>query len=123
MGAPQLLMYGLDGKKSSRLRLICIKLNIRAKLVPPSEFAEPVGAAAGFFPISGEAHKAEPFPEEMLVMVEFGAKLLNSFLQELRAAHLPPIPLKAVLTPSNMEWSAYRLRDELVREHQSFQKK
>ena len=52
-------------------------------------------------------------------MVHFGGKLLNQFLQEIRAAHLPGVGLKAVLTPTNMEWSSVRLHDELRREHEA----
>ena len=109
MNAPLVLLYNLDNRNGSRLRLICLKLHIRVRTVAPAELAEPVGALA----------EGEPFADEMMVMVHFGGKLLNQFLQEIRAAHLPGVGLKAVLTPTNMEWSSVRLHDELRREHEA----
>ena len=99
MNAPLVLLYNLDNRNGSRLRLICLKLHIRVRTVAPAEL--------------------EPFADEMMVMVHFGGKLLNQFLQEIRAAHLPGVGLKAVLTPTNMEWSSVRLHDELRREHEA----
>jgi len=35
---------------------------------------------------------------------------------------LPSIPLKAVLTPSNMKWTAVQLHNELKNEHEAFRR-
>lgn len=119
MNAPLVLLYNLDNRNGSRLRLICLKLHIRVRSVAPEEFGEPVGAMAGLTALTGAAPSDAPFADEMMVMVNFGSKLLNQFLQEIRAAHLPGVGLKAVLTPSNAEWSSERLHDELRREHEA----
>lgn len=119
MNAPLVLLYNLDNRNGSRLRLICLKLHIRVRTVAPAELAEPVGALAGLMEPTGAPAEGAPFADEMMVMVHFGGKLLNQFLQEIRAAHLPGVGLKAVLTPTNMEWSSVRLHDELRREHEA----
>ena len=79
---------------------------------------EPVGALAGMMPRTG-AEAAGSFDDEMLVLVNFGSKLLNQFLQELRAAKIPGVALKAVLTPTNAEWNSVRLHEEIRREHEA----
>ena len=49
----------------------------------------------------------------MLVFVDFSNGLLDRFLTALRRAKVPPIPLKAVLTPTNARWTSGKLREEL----------
>ena len=120
MSAPLLLMYNLDSDKGTRLRLLCMKLHIRFRSVAPSEYGQPVGALAGFCPAEPDA-SAPAFDDEMLVLVNFDGGLLNRFLQQIRAAHIPPVALKAMLTPTNMTWSSARLHDEIRQEHEAMQ--
>ena len=44
---------------------------------------------------------------------------LDTLLSALRKAGAGPECLKAVLTPSNRNWSALKLYSELLREHQA----
>lgn len=118
--APLVLFYNLENKKGSALRLLCLKLRIRVRAVKPEEYLEPVGALAGFVPPTNAACDQD-FSDEMVVMVNFGSKLLGQLLNEMRAMHQPGVALKAVLTPSNMHWSSIQLHDELLREHQAMQ--
>ena len=120
MSAPLLLMYNLDNDKGTRRRLLCMKLHIRFRSVTPSEYGQPVGALAGFCPSEPDA-PAPAFDDEMLVMVNFDGGLLNRFLQQIRAAHIPPVALKAMLTPTNLTWSSARLHDEIRSEHEAMQ--
>ena len=120
MSAPLLLMYNLDNDKGTRQRLLCMKLHIRFRSVTPSEYGQPVGALADFCPSEPDA-PAPAFDDEMLVMVNFDGGLLNRFLQQIRAAHIPPVALKAMLTPTNLTWSSARLHDEIRSEHEAMQ--
>ena len=116
---PMLLMYNLDNEKGVRLRMICLKLKIRARPVKPEEYGQPVGALAGAIPPVPSPEPAEGFHGEMLVFVNFSEVLLNRYLAELRAARLPGVALKAVLTPSNMHWTSGTLYEELGKEHEA----
>lgn len=40
-------------------------------------------------------------------------------LQAIRAAKLPPVALKAVLTDENKGWNVLELREELQKEHEA----
>ena len=72
MNAPLVLLYNLDNRNGSRLRLICLKLHIRVRTVAPAELAEPVGALAGLMEPTGAPAEGEPFADEMMVMVHCG---------------------------------------------------
>ena len=56
-------------------------------------------------------------PGEMLVMAHFRPGLLEGMLQGWRAAHIPPVALKAMLTDTNAAWTATALYAEIAREH------
>ena len=116
---PMLLMYNLENEKGVRLRMICLKLKIRARSVKPEEYGQPVGALAGALPPTSSPATVESFSGEMLVFANFSEVLLNRYLAELRAARMPGVALKAVLTPTNMHWNSQMLHEELGKEHEA----
>ena len=117
MAGPMLLCYNLDKRTDAMLRVLCQKQHIRFRAVKPEEYALPVGALAGI-PAKSEVG-AEPgsFDAPMLVMCHMLSDQLDAFLQGMRTGGVPRIPLKAVLTPTNVTWNSLRLHDELAREH------
>ena len=58
-----------------------------------------------------------PLPGEMLVMAHFRPGMLEGMLQGFRAAHIPPVALKAMLTDTNATWTAPALYAEIAKEH------
>ena len=109
------LMYNCSGPEFSKLRQIFAMLRLRMRPVEPDkyhlslrELAEGEGEAAQ----EGE----EPIPETMLVFCGLGDAFLQQVLEVIRLAKLPPIPLKAVLTATNQDWTTRQLREELMRE-------
>ena len=115
---PTVLTYNLSGERSSRLRLICLRLNLHVRVVSPSEYGLPIGALAGLLPPGG-AVPADPFFDEMLVFSGFDSTLLDRFLKAIREEGIPGVALKAVLTPVNMYWNSARLHEEISREHEA----
>ena len=77
----------------------------------------PLGGMMGLPVAAPVSASNEGFDEPMLVMCGLDEAALNAFLTALRYAPLPPIPLKAVLTPTNAAWNALTLHRELSREH------
>lgn len=116
MTTPTVLCYNLGPEREARVRTLCLIQKLRLRPVSPAEYGEAVGALAGLFPTSG-ASAAEPFGEEMLVLCDFSEAALNGFLTGFRKAGLPPVSLKAVLTPTNAAWNSRQLYEELCREH------
>ena len=118
MAQPLLLTYNLSGDTAAKLDVVCAAQGIRVRAVEPFEFALPIGALAGI-PVSKGPGSMPPsaFNDEMLVMCHMLSDQLDAFLRGMRAGGVPRIPLKAVLTPTNVSWDSLRLRDELAREH------
>ena len=112
-----ILAYNLSAERAGRIRTLCAIQKLRLRLVPPEEFGLPVGVLAGVLP-PAEAAPAEPFSEEMLVLCQLSEAALQRFLLGFRKNGIPPVALKAVLTPTNAAWNGRVLRDELKKEHE-----
>ena len=111
-----ILAYNLSAERAGRIRTLCAIQKLRLRQVQPEEFGLPVGAVAGVLP-QAEAAAVEPFSEEMLVLCQLSEADLERFLLGFRKHGIPPVALKAVLTPTNAAWNARALRDELKKEH------
>ena len=57
------------------------------------------------------------FQDEMLLMCPENERMLDQALQRMRKEKVQ-VPLKAVLTESNKNWTSVALHDEIMREHE-----
>ena len=91
---------------------------------PPDTVASDSTVAEGTIPSGSAATEgtvpapAEQTPPSRLVLCGLRDKRLDKVLFELRRADIP-IDYKAVLTPSNQEWTVPELMKELQRERQA----
>ena len=115
---PALYVWNVAGDRRKRMESLCARLRIPLVRVSPAQARLPLGRLAA--PAAAASPAAMPFPEEMLLMKGFPERLMDAFLAGLREEGLAPIPLKAVLTPSNAGWDSVKLHDELLREARSF---
>lgn len=120
MAKPTLLIYGTAGERLAQLRAVCAALDVAAVPVPPSDAGQPVGALLGIMPRAEAAPSASV--GEMLVLAAFDQALLKRFLDALRQRRIPPFPLKAMLTPTNVAWPGERLFHELSAEHDALRR-
>ena len=58
----------------------------------------------------------------MIVFKNFSDKVLEDFLRRYRQSGIEKVALKAGLTPYNIVWNSFQLRDELMREHEEMSK-
>lgn len=121
MNAPFVLMFNLNNPKGARLRMICLKLHFRFRVVDPSEFGLTLEEIIEASSVNAKSEAAPSFNEEMLVFVNFGQKHLNALLNEMRASKLF-VSLKAVLTDSNRKWTAEALCKAVGEEHAAMTK-
>ena len=110
-------MYNCSGPEFSKLRQIFAMLRLRMRPVEPARYQVPIGLLAQGEGEDGEP--AQPIPEAMLVFCGLGEALRNQVLEVIRVAKLPPIPLKAVLTETNREWTSLQLYEELKKEREA----
>ena len=54
-----------------------------------------------------------------LVMANFPAGMMNTFLGLFRRMSIAPVALKAMLTPTNAAWDSEKLHEELAGEHRA----
>ncbi len=115
--APTLYLYRLGGKKGARIRLLCMKLKIRAVAVRPEQYSLPLGVLAGLTEGSEPPYAGPELPDEMLLLVDFSQEQMDALLSGFRRDQIPPVAYKAVLTPTNLTWNSLQLFQQLRREH------
>ena len=118
MNHPMVLLYNLNNEKGGKIRRMCLPLGLRSRLVEPAEYgltmSQLVEGQTPETPWAGEC-----FSDELLLLVNCPGPLLDRFLQGFRRNKIPPVGLKAVLTPTNSGWTSLELREELAREREA----
>ena len=107
MRQPVLLCYNLKDESFRKVRLAAMRFKIRIRPVSPSEYGETLAALCGMEPPAGLPAPGT-FADEMQA---------SQFLQSRRRLGVPPIALKAMLTPTNCEWNSLTLHNEISSEH------
>ena len=120
------LCYNLKGTaKGRKIGLIFGFLGYRVRHVEKEEYSLPVGEVAEgrtTESINEEAGVKKKeieavFQDEMLLMCPENERMLDQVLQRMRKEKVQ-VPLKAVLTESNKNWTSVVLHDEIMREHE-----
>ena len=121
MSHPVVLLYNLNSEKGRKIRRMCLPLKLRTRLVEPAEYGLSLNdLAAGRAPET--PWTGESFSDEVLLLVNCPGPLLDQFLQGFRRNKIPPVSLKAVLTPTNGAWNSLQLREELAREREAIRR-
>lgn len=118
----KVLLFHVEKEKQEKIKTLCRSFHITAVPIHRRQYLEPLGAAAGIqgIPRSGKLYEGDEFPLEMMVFSGISQEILDHFLKQYREASIAPIPLKAIITPTNVFWTALQLYEELFREYQSF---
>ena len=117
MNTPTVLAVNILPEKLGKLRFLCLRLGIRVQIVEQRAIGCTVGDLidGGAAPVRG---KWAPFADEMLVMASFRPGMLDAFLAGFREMGIPSVPLKAMLTETNADWTLERLHAALREEHE-----
>lgn len=115
---PRVLLYGLpkETPAGSAAREILAGLGIAVTEIAPYQLLQPVGVLAGYGGEPAQLYFGRAPQEPVLVMADFSSAQLDGLLAALRNGGVR-IPLKAVLTETNQNWSLLALIEELQREH------
>ena len=125
MAAPIILAFNISPEKLGKMRILCARVKTRLRAVSESEYILTLGQL-----VAGEAAadksennadvEVESFSDEMLVIAGLSGAQFNLFLQDFKRFNIPPIPLKAMLTATNSEWTPVQLHKELCAEREAF---
>ena len=117
----KILLYNIkEEEKLTGIRLCALKQGVETVVVSPEDFSKPLKAVLGLesdSSIDANAPK-KPFEGEMLVMHALDNRQFNGFLDSLRSFDIS-VPLKAVVTDTNISWSSEMLHRELSSERKA----
>lgn len=113
--SPIILVFNLPSDRLGKLRFTCMRLGIQVRPVEQREYGQTIGSLCGLSAPSDAPAPEEAFADDMLVMANFTQSLANRLLAALKQARLP-IRLKAVVTPTNVQWTPLQLHSELTAE-------
>ena len=113
----RVLLYNFRNEaRRKKVKALLFRLALPSREVEPEEQGQPLGTLLGEpGEMPGEAAD-EPFTEEMLVMHGLAPRQFHGLVDGLRQQGVI-VPLKAVVTPHNIQWTSARLHRELSAEH------
>lgn len=121
---PTVYLYNLRNPKGRQIELLCLGQNIACQHVEPAQYGLRIGHIAQIdgFDATPKNIVTEPFTDEMILFKGFDQNMLGDFLARYREAGIEVVPLKAGLTPTNIQWSSTELIAELRQERDEFLK-
>lgn len=125
-----MLCYNLKGtKKGRKIGMLGSFLGFRVKYVEKEEYSKTIGVLTGLKEeVAEEASREETagtdneeitdFEEEMLVMLLADNRILDKLLFQMKKEKVQ-VPLKAIVTAKNQNWTSTALYSEIKREHEA----
>lgn len=113
------LLYNIDKTEAGKAMIsILEKLNVKVISVKSSDLMNPIGFILGIdeFERGTEALKQIPH-DDMMVMAGFEDKQVDILLQIFKEANIPFIPLKAIVTQTNVHWTFMQLLENVKTEY------
>ncbi len=120
------LLYNLeDTEHGKAIKIMLMQLGVQVKYVSSEDMKKQIGYLVN---VDGYANDevettVEGADEEMLVMHNFNDEQTDLILSLFKNAGIPFIPLKAITTPTNIEWSLYKLYNEIKKEYEEIARK
>ena len=124
-----ILCYNLKGtKKGRKLGMLGSFLGFRIRYVEKEEYLKSIGELTGLINEKettdsqiSEQQDTEAFEEEMIVIQMEDHRMLDKLLFQMRKEKVQ-IPLKAVVTVQNQNWTSEALYKEIKKEHETMMK-
>ena len=117
-----ILLFNLPEKdKLLKLEMALFPLRVRLKRISHENYNQPLGVLAGTkdMPPADGTYDGPELPDSMLVFCFLDDNRLNQALAALRKCGAGPFPYKAILTPTNSEWTAPDCFAEIKKEHEA----
>lgn len=105
------LLYNIDKTDAGKAIIsILEKLNVEVIIVKSSDLMSPIGYILGADNFERGTEALTEIPQDdMMVMAGFEDKQVDLLLQIFKEANIPFIPLKAIVTQTNVNWTFMQL--------------
>ena len=113
------LLYNIDKTDAGKAIIsILEKLNVEVIIVKSSDLMSPVGYILGVDNFERGTEALTEIPQDdMMVMAGFEDKQVDLLLQIFKEANIPFIPLKAIVTQTNVNWTFMQLLKNVKTEY------
>ena len=104
-----------------KVEMALFPLHIRLRKIGPADYSHSLGYLAGMkdLPAAEEAYSGPELPGTLFVFCFLSDGRLDQALAALRKSGAGPFPYKAILTPTNCEWTAPACFEEIRKEHEA----
>lgn len=114
-----LLFNFIREDRRKKVKAVLFRTGIPVREIPPQDQGRTLAELLDPEAVASPAEVPDkPFSEEMILMHGLTQVQFHSFLDGLKRGGIS-VPLKAVSTETNREWSARRLYEELSAEHRA----
>ena len=113
------LLYNIDKTDAGKAIIsILEKLNVEVIIVESSDLMSPLGYILGADNFERGTEALTEIPQDdMMVMAGFEDKQVDLLLQIFKEANIPFIPLKAIVTQTNVNWTFMQLLKNVKTEY------
>lgn len=118
------LLYNFDGDRLPKVKRALLPLKFFLKTVSKEDFSQPIGVLAGIKGIEPveEKYDGDGFDDEMIVMGGFTSAKIDALVRALNKNGIGKIDLKAVITPTNVNWNSVELYKAVKADHDEMNK-
>jgi hypothetical protein len=117
----KVLIFGLEDKDTmTKMQRVLLLQKVGLRKIDPTDYEQTVGSLAGItgMEVSDRSYEGAPFPAPMMIFC-MGQQKMYRLLDGFRKAGVPSVDYKAILTPTNSQWTPLQLYGELEKEHQA----
>lgn len=117
------LLYNFTGERLKNVKAAVMLTRAGSKVVEKDSYGKSLGSLIGEEGHSDAPAEYENFDDEMLVMSGFDSDDINRLILALRKTGVGRVALKAVITPTNIEWNSSQLYYAVKADHEEMQKR
>lgn len=117
------LLYNFSGERLQKVKTAVMLARAGVKVVEKESYGKRLGSLLGAEGYgSDDADGIEDFNDEMLVMSGFDRDDIDRLIIALRKTGAGRVALKAVVTPTNINWSSSELFRAVKADHEEMQR-